>query len=155
MLCTLLCAALIEFDGKRLPARLFIPAGVVGVLAPFVWPNLHPVPAWRGLQGLAAGLADGAIGMAVGAALGAAVWWAWKDQKRLGMIFAAGCVGLFLGWQAVLILSLASMAIYVPSMLLRHRAPALGRSPPTAWLGLATLGWILAWAPLVRSGSPL
>ena len=155
LLCTLLCAALIEFDGKRLQWRLFIPAGVIGLLAPLFWPNLHPVPAWQGLQGLLAGLADGAIGLAVGAALGMAAWWPWKDQKRIGVIFAAGCVGLFLGWQAVVVLSLASMAIYLPSMLLGRRLPALRRVPPTAWLALATLGWIFAWAPLVQRGSPL
>ncbi len=155
LLCTLLCAALIEFDGKRRQWRLFIPAGVVGLLAPLFWPHLHPVPAWRGLQGLSAGLADGAIGLAVGAALGMAAWWAWKDQKRIGVIFAAGCVGLFLGWQAVVVLSLASMAIYLPSMLLGRRLSVLRRVPPTAWLALATFGWILAWAPLVRSGNPL
>ena len=41
LLCTLLAAALIEYDGHRLPRGLFFPAFFCGLFAPLVWPGLH------------------------------------------------------------------------------------------------------------------
>lgn len=52
LLCTLLAAALIQYDGHRPPARLFLPAAVVGLAAPCFgpcctrWPHGTPSP-WR------------------------------------------------------------------------------------------------------------
>lgn len=37
LLCTLLAAALIQYDGHRIPRRLFIPSLLVGVAAPLLW----------------------------------------------------------------------------------------------------------------------
>ncbi len=151
LLCTLLCAVLIEFDGKPLPVRLFVPAWAVGLAAPVAWPHLHPVAAFGGfLQGPAAGLVDGLTGAAVGVVLGLAAWRAWRNKKQTGMIFAAGCTGLFLGWQAVLVLSLVSATVQLFAMLLGRRWPSVRRIPPAAWLASATLVWIIAWAPLVQ-----
>lgn len=42
LLCTLLAAALIQYDGHRIPKSLFVPALIVGVVAPFVSPGKHP-----------------------------------------------------------------------------------------------------------------
>ncbi len=147
LLCTLLCALLIEYDGKRLPRRLFVPAGLVGLLAPLVWPHLHPVAAGAGLSGAAAGLADSAAGLAVGLLLGAAVW-RMSSRRQPGLVLSTGCVGLFLGWQAVAVLVLVAAALHVPAMLL-GRAKGVRPIPLTAWLLLATFAWIVFWAPLV------
>ncbi|MEE9602626.1 MAG: prepilin peptidase [Thermoguttaceae bacterium] len=49
LLCTLLAAALIEYDGNRVPPRLFAPAVIVGVVAAVAWPWLHPTHTFAGL----------------------------------------------------------------------------------------------------------
>ena len=90
LLCTLLCAALMEIDGQRPPLKLFLPALLVGFFGPLGWPMLRPVSAWwlmlRPLSGwwprlgsmstlpskpyLLMGAVDGLIGLAAGAAIG-------------------------------------------------------------------------------------
>lgn len=70
--CTLLCAALIEYDGQTSPARLFLPALVVGVIAPLFWPQIRAVPLSPEFAAApwARGLAEGSAGLFVGALLG-------------------------------------------------------------------------------------
>jgi len=41
LLSTLIAGALIEWDQKRVPARLFLPALAVGLIAPLIWPWLR------------------------------------------------------------------------------------------------------------------
>ena len=55
LLCTLLAAGLIEYDGHRLPLRLMLPALVVGVVAPLAWPQIRPVPVYDSLSGWTGG----------------------------------------------------------------------------------------------------
>ncbi len=155
LLCTLLCAVMIEYDGKRLPRSLFYPAAVAGLIAPVIWPQVHPVPAWSGLQGIAAGLIDGPLGLATGACLGLLGIWIWQKKHRRGAVIALSAVGLFLGWQAALVLGLATMAIGLLLRLLGRGMPVMRRIPPTAGLAPVTLAWIVFWAPLVSRGSPL
>jgi leader peptidase (prepilin peptidase)/N-methyltransferase len=75
LLCTLLAAAVIQYDGHRPPGRLFLPAAVVGLAAPAFWPMLHPMPAWQAatgpLHGILGGILDGVVGLAAGTAAGA------------------------------------------------------------------------------------
>ena len=149
LLCTLLAAALIEYDAHRLRLRLLVPALVVGWSAPLAWPHLHPVPAWPGLSGPPAGLVDGTAGLAVGLLLGLAAWRATGAKEGLGLLVGPLCVGLFLGWQAVLMLTLLTVAVHLVSSVFRRLWPSLRRIPPTAWLALATLVWILTWRSLV------
>jgi len=145
---TLLAAALIEYDGHRVPLRLLAPAMVVGGLAPLAWPHLHAVPAWPGLSGWVAGLADGTAGLAAGAVWGLAAEYL-QSRRDWGRAAASACVGLFLGWQAALVLGamLASLALFLT---------ALGRVGPrrrgSLILGCLTTGallWILHWGALV------
>lgn len=151
LLCTLLAAALIEHDGHRPPASLFAPAAVVGLLAPLVWPHLHPVPAWAGAEGPLAGLLDAGAGMAAGLGLGWLLSTAAGSPGCRGVVFASGCVGLLLGWQAAVVLVAATALGHVPLRLLwLHLRGREIPIPATAWLGALTLGWILAWGWLVR-----
>ena len=46
LLCTLLCAGLIEYDGHQPPVRLFVPAVVVGMTVILLWPALRPIGNW-------------------------------------------------------------------------------------------------------------
>ncbi|MHC4178884.1 MAG: prepilin peptidase [Planctomycetota bacterium] len=147
LLCTLLAAVVIEADGHRVPLRLVAPALVLGWSVPLFWPSLHPVPAyWPLLNSWIVGLVDGTSGLAVGLLLG---WLASRSctaDGKPGMILGAASVGLFLGWQAVVVLMTVTLAIHLPLMVAGRLLPAARRIPPTAWLALAALGWILSWS---------
>ena len=157
LLSTLLCAAMIEFDGKRLPRSLFYPAAAIGLVVPIVWPFVHPVAAWPGLEnlggGIAAGLIDGPLGLAAGVAMGFAGWFAWSKEHRRGAVILLGAVGLFLGWQAVVALGLATMAFALLLRVLGRGVALARRIPPTAGLGVGALLWIVFWAAIVSLGS--
>ena len=158
LLCTLLGAALVEYDGHRVPVRLAVPALLAGCLAPLVWPPLHPVPAWRGLaawggealdpNGSLAAAVDFTAGLGWAVVLGLAAWWMVESNRRRGFLVGLACVGLFLGWQAVTVLAVVSVAIHLVFRALRRLWPRLGVDIPTTWLVLAALAWILAWEPL-------
>jgi len=148
LLCTLLAAAWIEYDGHPLPWRLALPAWVVGGLAPLVWPWLRPVPAVGGLEGPIAGLVDGLAGIAIGSLVGLAFWPVVGKRRGLGLLLSAGCTGLLLGWQAAGVLALAAGGLPLVFSPLERRWPFLTRIAPTAWLAPLALLWILAWRPL-------
>ena len=153
LVCTLLAAALIEYDGHRLPGRLFAPALALGWLAPLAWPDLHPVSALGAIGadflGPAAGLIDGTVGLALGALLGLGPW-RWSGANRgPGLLWGPACVGLFLGWQAALALVPLMVAGWAAFALLRRVMPGLRPLPPTVWLAIGTLGWIVLWGQIV------
>jgi leader peptidase (prepilin peptidase)/N-methyltransferase len=147
LLCTLLAAALIEADGQRVPLRLVLPALLVGWSAPLVWVGLHPVPAsWAFLDGWTAGLLDGTSGLAAGLLLGWLASHLSAPEQKPGMILGPACVGLFLGWQAIVVLTAVTLAIHLPLSAVSRLLPRVRRIPPTVWLALAALGWILSWS---------
>ncbi|OHB85149.1 MAG: hypothetical protein A2V98_25595 [Planctomycetes bacterium RBG_16_64_12] len=149
LLCTLLAGALIEYDGHRLPVRLFLPALVAGWLAPMVWPFLHPVSAWEGLNGPVAGFVDGPAGLGLGMLLGGALWWLPGTGRSRGLLLGPATVGLFLGWLAALVLTLAAAVFWWPTSAIRRLSSGPRTIPLIAWLALCALGWILAWGWLV------
>jgi len=146
LLCTLLCAGLIARDGARVPGRLFLPAIIVGALAPLAWPQLHPTPvvgAWTGFLG---GIADTSAGGLAGAALG---WLASRPlarEQRAGLWLAVVSVGLFLGWQAGVVLGAVAAAAGLLERLGRGAGAGFLRLPAVGWLGAGTLAWLVAWA---------
>ncbi len=140
LLCTLLVALLIEYDGHRPPVRLFVPALAVGALAPAVWPGLHSGPTGS-LTGLAAGLLLGWLASLC-----------CRPKQKTGLLMCLACVGLFLGWQAVCALAIATVAIHLSLSAFGRVWPGLRRIPATTWLAPATLAWILAWPGWLRVG---
>ena len=77
---TLIGATLIEYDGFRVPRRLFAPLVAAALGLPAIWPRIRPlalaanlqVPAWQ------AGLLDGLAGLAAGLILGTLVAAGWR-----------------------------------------------------------------------------
>ena len=150
LLCTLLAAVLIEYDGHRLPARLFGPALLAGIAAPMDWPHLHPVPApflpfWAAVPREFARFVGGPTGLAFGVLLGWLASCPCGARWRTGLIFTSACVGAFLGWQAAVVLWIVTLAIHLPVAILGRRRPGVRRIPPTTWLAPAALAWILLW----------
>ncbi|MHC4403883.1 MAG: prepilin peptidase [Planctomycetota bacterium] len=155
LLCTVLAAVLMEYDGHRLPPRLFLPALVVGWSAPIIWPHLHPVaPCW-GLSAPIAGLAGATAGGAAGLVLGEVARRLVPRSGGSGLPITSACAGLFLGWQAALALTAATVLVQLPFSTFGKWWSRLGRVPPTTWLGLAAVAWIVLWGEIVDSWSSL
>jgi hypothetical protein len=135
---------------------------MAGALAPLAWPWLHPVPAALLPADWIGGLADGAAGAGAGAVLG------WLARPAVGRRSAAGFslalvgTGLFLGWQSVTVLAVASVVVQSLArggqwLLARvssggPAAATAALSHPTLWLWVAAMSWVLAWRVLVSSG---
>ncbi len=149
LLCTLLSMALIELEGKRAPLNLAAPAAVAGLLAPLVWPKLHPVPALWGFEGRVEAIAGVAAGLAVGLLLGLLLSLIVPKKQRIAATSAAVCIGMFLGWQAVVMLCVPLVAILLCEAALRQLRPGIRFFPATAWLAAATFAWILTWRQLI------
>jgi len=150
LLSTLTAAALIEFDGQRTPLHLFAPAALVGILAPAIWPHLHPVPVAWGLDGVLAGPADSLAGLAAGLLGGLAVTRLVGPARGFGLLGASACVGLYLGWQAAVVLAIVAGFTDLMVWPARRVLPLLGKIPATAWLALGSLVWILWWNRLTE-----
>lgn len=150
LLCTLLAAALIEYDGNRPPWRLFAVALTVGIAAPLLWPNVAPLPAWEG----APPLIDQLLGLASGGLLAGLAWLILRGDGPRGLAMGLLCVGLFLGWQAVIVIAMLT-ALLMAMMWLRDREAPFHLSPGSLWLFMVTLSWLLTagwmavWRPLV------
>jgi leader peptidase (prepilin peptidase)/N-methyltransferase len=149
LLCTLLPAALIAYDDHPVPIGVFIPALLVGLAAPAVWPWLHPVASGTGLGGWLGGLVDGLIGLMAGGLVGGLASFAFRPKLRTGLILGPGCVGLFLGWQAVVAVVIVTVAAHLLLIAAGLFLPRLRHIPPTAPLAAAAMAAILAWRPLV------
>jgi hypothetical protein len=153
LLCTLLAAGWIEYDGLRLPMRLMLPALAVGALVPLAWPEVRPVAAWAGWSGWPGwieGLTGGVAGIAAGSLVGLVVWGTAGPRGRLGLVAGPACVGLFLGWQAGVVLGAVAAVFHLAAVALGRWWPGLRRPFPALWLAATAFAWILAWKDLVR-----
>ncbi len=140
LICTLLCSALIEVDGNSPPLRLFLPALIVGIVVPLMWPT-DRLNVW--------------LGLAAGVVAGGATWLlllAWpkmpgRDASDVasptaGLSAGLICAGPLLGWLALAAVALVSVAIYVLLLFPRRGEPRI-HVPPSVWLLIATLAWLL------------
>lgn len=145
LVCTLLCAGLIEYDGNRPPWKLYVPALVVGAVVPLGWPGLRSMPIWSVLPPLIAGTVDGLAGLAAGLLLAGIAWRALYDQRPIGLVLGLITVGLYLGWQAVAIAAMGT-AVLELSMWFPARVSPRARITTSLSLGIVTFGWTLAWS---------
>ena len=154
LLCTLLAAALIRWDGKRPTRELFLPMLLIGLLAPSLWPWLHPLAAGPELAASPwGGLVDGLFGLATGLVLGRLAEWLGKQFSPLGrpgskVLGEAIITGAVLGWQAVLVLAPAALLLEELSRIAAWRWNSARRLVAGVWLVPLTLLWILNWARL-------
>ena len=142
---TLLGATLIEYDGFRVPRRLFAPLVAAALALGAIWPRIRPlalganlqVPDWQaglpdGLAGLTAGLTLGAI-VAAGWRLGT-VRRSWPQSAPSALLAATGCV---LGWQPLIELAPLAAVTYVIGVAATSRAGVI------VPLAAAVLAWAL------------
>lgn len=145
LLCTLLCAGLIEYDGTQPPWRLFVPAVVVGVGMQMLLPELRPTA--TGWWGLSPSLVIPVDVLALLMLLGT-FGWALYQLKATGFALSLVCVIMFLGWQALCVIAVAVIVAELLFWLVRYAIPKF-RVPPSMMVGILVLAWILVWARLV------
>jgi hypothetical protein len=157
LLCGLICAALMEYDGQAIGRRLWLPMLFVGWAAPLFWPELRPVPSgWLSSDALAefpwaAGLVDGLAGLAAGVLAGLATWPAKRGEAKnqirqpFDVCVAMAWTGLFLGWQAIAVLAPAMAAGRLVVSIAARRWPAVNRLGWICCVAPCVLAWILAW----------
>jgi leader peptidase (prepilin peptidase)/N-methyltransferase len=136
LLCTLLCAALIDVDGNRPPLRLFIPALLVGAMcSPFLF-----------MTGMITGVTAALLGFGVSIFWGILAWLLFR--RSLAPALGLACIGLFLGWQVVAAIALVTFLVH-PALLLGPCAKLRWLEPPCMLLLIFTLVWIFVHASLV------
>jgi hypothetical protein len=146
LLCTLWAAALIQYDGHRVPPRLAWPAILVGAFAPMAWPWLRPFPALLSMTGWQAGLVDGLAGLLAGALVGLAAWALSREDSRRGLFLGLICAGFFLGWQPVLFAGVLTLIVHGVLRLLSRITGRDRTLPGIVLLFGMTLLWLLAWS---------
>jgi prepilin signal peptidase PulO-like enzyme (type II secretory pathway) len=67
-----------------------------------------------------------------------------------GFPLGIACVGVFLGWQAVLPIGIFAATVGFAAAALLRGKRAGWLIPASAWLWISTFFWILFWSPLVR-----
>jgi leader peptidase (prepilin peptidase) / N-methyltransferase len=150
LLCVLLCGALIEFDRHRPPTKMYVWTILAGLIFPLQWTILRPMKAWPSEPAFFAGGIDGLAGLAAGGTL-AYIAWRLQGSKQLGGLpLGLACVGVFLGWQAVLPIAVlaATFGVVAATLIPQKRKERL--IPTSVWLWVVTFFWILFWSPLAR-----
>jgi len=162
LICTLICLALIDWDGKRAPLRLLFFPVAVGLLCPAVWPELRPIGAmkllddWRTVDSPAgrviAGLGDGLFGLAAGVCAGRLLQLlpTKSDLRRRAALLASLLIGIYLGWQAVITLVVAVAMVDQTTIGLSGRWSRFRRISTSLLLAVAAGFWILVWKEITN-----
>lgn len=129
---TLLAAGMIQWDGKIVPIKLFLPLVFIVVACSLPFPFLHPlayfhfspecVPrpsrSWYELWGSGV---TAALGGAFAAAIAPSSFPLLKKEQRPGWCVAVICTGAFLGWQCVLLGTAATLVSFLVTKPLKLR----------------------------------
>lgn len=166
LICSLICVAMIQFDGHRLPGALLWAPVLCGWIAPLACPAMYPVPlltidaSTMGMLVRFATLVDSGTGMATGAAIGwiARTWVAGtlagcQPQRTPALqpsLWAGALCGLYLGWQAALIVGGVATLLHLVLLTLFRQRNAAQRWPWSALLTGLTVIYILAWKPILE-----
>jgi len=155
---TLICAALIRYDGHRTPFHLYVPAGVVGFVAPLIWPALRPIPFFApvslavlpaaALRPSAIAAIDGTLGIAVAALVALAVVPSPSRSGRRLQVAEVPAIllcGLYLGWQAVWFIVAVAALFDLVTTVISLPVPRLRRIPWTGQLVAVTVLFIIFW----------
>jgi leader peptidase (prepilin peptidase)/N-methyltransferase len=151
LLCVLLCGALVDFDRYRPPTRMYVWTVLAGLVFPLQWTLLRPVKAWPGEPTFFAGGIDGLIGLAAGGTLGYIAWRLQGAKQLGGLPMGLACVGVFLGWQAVVPIAAAAAVLSFIAATVLPRKNQESLIPTSAWLWAVTFCWILFWSPLAHA----
>lgn len=151
LVCTLICAAYITWDGHRVPARLYGPAWIAGLVVPVVWSEVRPLdlsPAdW--LAAMLHAWHQGLLGLALGLVLGL-IFDRVRDVRTPqgkplgGIALALTTCGWLLGWRVVLVVTTIGLLIALVGQLLIRRRQEVARAAPLSGIATATTLLVLA-----------
>lgn len=142
LVCMLVCAALIEIDGKSVPAKLIWPPLLVAVLGTAFWPEMRQsLHFWRlsGILGSMAGMLAGGLGGWLVSLVSS------PRVPELTPIFLAFVIGAVVGWLGVSIICLATGIFIWLANIERRMRPNVGGLPASSYLTIATLLFLLYW----------
>lgn len=173
---TLICAAMIRYDGHATPRRLYVPALAIGLTAPLVWSlpfvtsslqytwlPLHPVPfdaighvpgaTIKHMSPALAALLNSLSGLAVGLSMGwivAAIGKPKRQRLTVAEIPVVGLCGLFLGWQAACLLAAIATILDLLTSIVSRLNHKLARIPWTGHFVLLIVLYLIAWRWMVN-----
>lgn len=151
--CTLICAALIEFDGRRLPAKLIWPPLLIVGLVTLFWPQLRPLADVSGVDPSRhwwVGLYDSLAGIALAGLCGTIFDWRLPTnvaghRHAVSATWVAVVIGAMLGYAAALQICVLAALLTLAAegeILLRPRVRIL---PVSSYLTISTLLFLLYW----------
>jgi leader peptidase (prepilin peptidase)/N-methyltransferase len=149
LLCTLLPAALISYDRQRVSVSLYAPALFVGFVATMFYPWLRPVP--RSLiydSPLLESVAGCGVGLAAGLVLSRIVPRRTPFDDAASLYLAMASTGLFLGYQAILVLGVAVVLLGMIERATQKIRPGIPVLGPIIWLAMLAPVWICLWKML-------
>ncbi|MEX2115197.1 MAG: prepilin peptidase [Pirellulales bacterium] len=149
LICALIVAALMEYDGHRPPPRMLSLVMAIGLAAGGMWPELRSHAA-LGASHLA-GVLDGVLGGLTALALASLAWPAWvarADREHIARGSTAVAelvlVGIYLGTRELAVAAGVAMLLSTLSRLLGRVWPWWARFGWAGCLAVATLGTIVA-----------
>ncbi|HEX4132345.1 MAG TPA: prepilin peptidase [Pirellulales bacterium] len=161
LVCLLLVATLVEYDGHAVP-KLMAVVGLGAILLGGAWPMLHPVsPPFSAMRELVTGpprvigLADGMGGWLAGIVMGCLASPV-TDRGPSGAvgrntaILAMAVTGAFLGWQALAALAAASVLVYAVAVMYRPAWRRLAGIPYSGVLFALVFAWLCGWREIVE-----
>lgn len=161
LMCGLVAAALMMYDGEAVPRKFWLFLWIVGFTAGALWPLLRPIgmPQINREWGVTAfGLIEGAAGTLLGIALGSASWPASTavGHGRAGNVAgpaALALVGVFLGWQAAAGVSIVAATLWSAWQMIRYSGLVRVDFGWPSAVALTTFAWLLAWRWIVQDWS--
>ncbi|MGW8256139.1 MAG: prepilin peptidase [Thermoguttaceae bacterium] len=152
LLSTLLVAALMEIDRQQVSWRVFAPALAVGIIAPLACPYLRPMHAWNSLPFYISDIVDSGLAVASGGIFAYLAWRFQKKEPSVGLGWGLFCLGIFLGWQSVIVLALLMFLIGLALWFFARRRKRSSESwPKSVWLFAASFAWLLLWPTLINT----
>jgi leader peptidase (prepilin peptidase) / N-methyltransferase len=149
LVCTLLSAALIQFDGRPVSPYLLGMMLLVGLAVTFAWPNVQLDEAVG--QWVLRGVPESVSGLLVAAWSSLLAWPAWVRGGQPHEVADAGndacalvLVGVYLGLRAVVFACSLSLACFAIAPLAARWIPGMGR---VGWIG-----WLFAWSSIWMIG---
>ncbi|HEY2880950.1 MAG TPA: prepilin peptidase [Pirellulales bacterium] len=153
LLCTLLAAALIDFDGGRFARQLITWPSAVGILIAIGWPAVQALPLVSSadpttIHARFLALATSFVGMLTAVIIRLAVFrvMGFERARSIGLssaTLAIYAVGAFFGWQATLLVGVIAVLWALVAQSPRCKK-SLGRVGPAMIVFFATTIWCLA-----------
>jgi uncharacterized protein (TIGR00730 family) len=165
LLCTLICAAFMWFDGSRPPQRLFIPIGLIALFAPLIDPEIRPEQLTDTIGGFPPRMAvaiESVLALLMATAVGSVISYlnysdsdnrTWQSLTP-GILEIAVCALVFGAPAAARILALTATMQLIAKVLSRV-VPFLQWIPWTGFLVVASILQLAFWHDIATSSDRL